>query len=126
MERMSVETRATPSQPNLGLEVYRAGINTVATFYGSFADAYAQMGTEWLDFINRRIHVDLSLPTRLANCTAPQQYMDEWRAFMKTAADDYRDEIARLMEMNTTVSREAVTALRSGSNSKHSSTWPGL
>jgi Phasin protein len=89
------------------------------TQYGSaLCDGYAAMGAEWLSFVNRRFHVDMSLAGRLANCGSPQALMQEWSTFMTTAAEDYRNEFTRLAEMNSTASQRAISAVHTNGSSK--------
>lgn len=88
------------------------------TQYGSaLSDGYAAMGTEWLNFVNRRFHVDMSLAGRLAKCDSPQALIQEWSMFMTTAAEDYRNEFTRLAEMNSTASQRAISAVHANGKS---------
>jgi hypothetical protein len=79
-------------------------VDVMTKYNGAICDGYAAMGAEWLNFINRRLHIDLSLPVRLANCHTSQDVFKEWSAFLATAAEDYRREFARLAELNTAAS----------------------
>ncbi|MEQ1576261.1 MAG: phasin family protein [Hyphomicrobium sp.] len=108
------------------LELYQPAVDGMTKYSSAMFDAYTAMGTEWLGFINRRLHVDLSLTAQLAKCTGPQDYLQEWAKFMKTAAEDYRNEFSRLAEMNTAISKQAATAFQANAGERPHFTWPGL
>ena len=86
-------------------------VDGMTQYNGALCDGYAAMGAEWLNFINRRIHADMSLPGRLTKCRSPQDLIQEWSTFLSTAAEDYRKEFTRLAEMNSTALQRAVSAV---------------
>jgi hypothetical protein len=110
------------------MEIYKPAVEGMTNCSSAVCDAYTAMSTEWLNFVNRRVHTDLSFPAKLIKCSGPQDYFQEWAAFMKTAAEDYRNEFSRLAEMNTTATRQAMSAFQTNGSrgSKQSSTWPGF
>ena len=128
----SVKPTAIPAWPfpkNGMLDACQPALEGVTNCGSALCDAYTAIGTEWLSFLNRRLHVDLTLPAQLAKCSGPQDYFREWASLMKTAAEDYRNEFARLAEMNTTASQRAASALQINGTGKtvlKSSTWPGF
>ncbi len=87
------------------LELYRPVIDGMTQYGGALCDGYAELGKEWLSFINRRLHVDMSLPARLGVCGSPAELFKEWSAFMNTTAEDYRKEFARIADISSTASR---------------------
>lgn len=97
------------------IEVYRPVVRSMTECGNVLCDGYAAIGTEWLAFVNRRLQSGLSLPVRLAECSNPQDLMQEWAGFMNSAADDYRREIACLSAIGSATSQKAVTALQATS-----------
>jgi Phasin protein len=100
------------------LEICQPIVAGMSQYSGALSDGYAAMGSEWLRFINRRFHIDMSLATRMSKCSSPQDLMQEWSTFMTTAADDYRNEFTRLTEMNSTASQAAMSAIHANGGSK--------
>lgn len=84
----------------------------LSEYSGALCDGYTAMSTEWLSFINRRLHADMSLPVRMARCGSPQDMMQAWSDFMLHAAADYQTEFQRLGAMSERISHEAAALLR--------------
>jgi Phasin protein len=93
-------------------------VQGMTQYSGALCDGYAAMGTEWLGFVNRRLHYDMSLAGRLAKCGSPQDLVQEWAAFMTMAAEDYRNEFTRLTELNSTASQRAISAVHANGTSR--------
>ena len=100
------------------IEICQPIVEGMTQYSGALCDGYAALGTEWLNFVNRRFHVDMSLAGRLATCGSPQSLMQEWSTFMTTAAEDYRNEFTRLVEMNSTASQRAISAVHANGKSE--------
>jgi Phasin protein len=107
----AVPSAALPPVNTEMLEICQPIVQGMTQYSGALCDGYAAMGTEWLNFVNRRLHADMSLPGRLVKCASPQYLFQEWAAFMTMTAEDYRNEFARLAEMNTAASQRAVVAV---------------
>ena len=57
------------------------------------------LGTEWMDFVNRRLRDDLALPRKLAVCRGPHEMWRTYSEFLLKMANDYQveySEFARL------------------------------
>ena len=93
------------------LEICQPIVQGLTQYSGALCDGYAAMATDWLIFVNRRLHTDMSLAGRLAKCGSSQDLFQEWAAFMTMAAEDYRNEFSRLTEMNSTASQRAISAV---------------
>jgi hypothetical protein len=104
------------------LEMCQPIIEGMAQYNGALCDGFAAIGTEWLNFMNRRLHGDMLLAGRLAQCGSPQDLMQEWATFMSTTAEDYRTEFARLTEMNAAASQRAISSVRT--NGQAQQVWP--
>ena len=100
------------------LEICQPIVEGINQYGGALCDGYAAMGAEWLSFVNRRLHIDMSLAGRLAKCGSPQDLFQEWAAFMTMTAEDYRNEFTRLTEMNSTTSQRAISAVHANGTSK--------
>ena len=113
---------ALPQAKSEMIELYQPIIDGIAQYNGALYDGFAAIGSEWLNFMNRRLHGEVLLAGRLAKCSSPQNLMQEWANFMSTAAEDYRAEFARLSEMNAAASQRAISAART--NGQAQQAWP--
>ena len=96
------------------IELYEPIVKGVATYSGVMCDSCAAMSSEWISFLNRRLHTDLSLGATLARCQTPQEAMEEWSNFLITAASDYRTEFERLAEISTRTSEQVAASVHNG------------
>lgn len=92
-------------------DLYGPMMAGLTRYSGAVCDGYTAMSSEWLSFLNKRLHTDLSLAARLAQCGSPQEYMQEWSNFMNMAATDYRHEFERLAQISTAASQKMVASL---------------
>lgn len=117
----AVKPAATAAVPPINaeiLEICQPIVDGLTKCSGILSDGYAAMGNEWLNFVNRRLHTDLSLPGRLAKCGSPQDLFREWATFVTAAAEDYRNEFSRLAEINSSASQRAMSSVRSNGERK--------
>jgi Phasin protein len=103
-------------------EIYQPMVEGMTEFGGALCDAYSAMGSEWIGFVNRRLHSDFLLAGKLAKCGTPQELLGEWSAFMTTAAADYRNELSRIAEMNAAASQHAISAIHANGGTMPA--WP--
>jgi Phasin protein len=109
---------ASPAMNAEMIEICQPIVKGMTQYGSALSDGYAAIGTEWLNFVNRRVHVDMSMAGRLARCNSPQALMQEWSTFMTTAAEDYRNEFTRLAELNSTASQRAISAVHANGKPK--------
>lgn len=122
MDDLRSEKPVQVHNPSLVDLIYRPIIHSMTECSGAMCDAYTAIGTEWLTFLNRRLHTDLMLPAKLSKCSSSQELMEQWSEFMNSAANEYRTEFTRLTEIGTSASQRAVSALHSGVNAR--AMWP--
>src|SRR5262245_16076000 len=87
--------------PALGTELWGATLAGAAKWNGKMYEGMAMLGSEWLDFVNRRLKEDLRLPQRVFACRTPEQLRDTYAAFWRQAADDYQKELALLSRLGS-------------------------
>jgi hypothetical protein len=118
MNHVSVERTSGEAGPMFSrsefIELYDPIVKGLTTYSGAMCDGYTAMSAEWLTFLNRRLHIDLSLAATMARCCTPQDVVQEWSNFMTTAANDYRTECERLAEISTATSQKVVASLHNG------------
>jgi hypothetical protein len=99
-----------PSSPVLGL--YAPFVISMSNAGTIMSDGWAEMGKEWLNFMNGRIHEDLLLPKQYAECRNAQEVMEVSSEFMRAAAEAYRQEWTRLAELSSAATNKAFNAFQ--------------
>lgn len=84
-------------------------ITGLTQFSVKIGDDYMALGTEWAEFMSRRLQSDLDLPVRLAGCGCPDAVMQAWSDFLTRAANDYQREFERLTDLTVRLNRDVAT-----------------
>jgi len=92
------------------MELYRPMVRGMSDYGNALCDGYTAFATEWIQFVNRRLHADLALQVKLSQCSAPDDMMQAWSAFMSAAAGDYSKEFSRLSEIGSAASQRVASA----------------
>src|SRR5262249_43897427 len=96
--------------PALGAELWGATLAGAAKWNGKMYEGMAMLGSEWLDFVNRRLKEDLRLPQRLCACRTPVEVRDIYATFWRQAVDDYQKELALLSRLGSGFLSNSLTA----------------
>src|SRR5262245_1767088 len=110
---MSDNSRANggaQAMPALGTELWGATMVGAAKWNGKMYEGLAMLGSEWLDFVNRRLKEDLRLPQRVCACRTPEQVRDTYAIFWRQAVDDYQKEFALLSRLGSGFLSNSLTA----------------
>jgi hypothetical protein len=78
---------------------------------GVFEDL-ARLGTEWVDFVNRRLKEDINLLPRLAACRCGTQVSNVYAEFWRNLGEDYSKEFAALRKLSQDLAASAFTPTR--------------
>jgi hypothetical protein len=89
------------TQPAFGFELWGSALAGAAQWNGRIYEGWANLGVEWLDFVNHRLKEDLRLPQRVCACRSPEEVRDTYTAFWKQAADDYQKELAVMAKLGS-------------------------
>jgi hypothetical protein len=100
---------ATP-MPALGAEIWGATLAGAAKWNGKMCEGMAMLGSEWLNFVNRRLKEDLGLPQRVCACRSATELRDTYAGFWRQAADDYQKELALLSRLGSGVLSASLAA----------------
>jgi hypothetical protein len=87
--------------PALGAEIWGATLAGAARWNGKMCEGMAMLGSEWLNFVNRRLKEDLGLPQRVCACRSPEEVRDAYTSFWRQAVDDYQKEFALLSRLGS-------------------------
>jgi hypothetical protein len=77
---------------------------------GKMYEGLATLGTEWLDFVNRRLKEDLKLPQLLCACRSPEETRDIYVAFWQRAMDDYQKELTVMTRLGSQLVNNSMAA----------------
>ena len=72
-----------------------------ASWNGKMYESLATLGSEWLDFVNRRLKEDLRLPQQLCACRSPEEIRDVQVAFWQRAVEDYQREFTAMAKLGS-------------------------
>ena len=70
----------------------------------------AALGTEWVDFVNRRLKEDINLLPRLAACRCAEEVSNVYSEFWRNLGQDYTNEFAALSKLSGDLATSAFTA----------------
>lgn len=87
--------------PGAGIELWGPALAGAAKWNGKMCEGFALLGSEWLDFVNRRLKEDLNLPQRVCACRSPEELRDTYAVFWRQAMDDYQKEFAVMARLGT-------------------------
>ena len=91
----------------------------IAELNGRVCENVAQLGSEYLGFVSRRLQVDLAFPQSLASCTSlldvQKVYMDYWNK----ALVQYQEELQRLAQLSEIFAPKTLSAMGKHSKPTH-------
>jgi hypothetical protein len=73
-------------------------------------DGLARLGTEWVEFVNRRMKEDINLLPRLAACRWAEEVSNVYSEFWRNLGQDYTNEFAALSKLSGDLATSAFTA----------------
>lgn len=99
--------------PAAGIELWGPALAGAAKWNGKMCEGFALLGSEWLDFVNRRLKEDLNLPQRVCACRSPEELRDTYTAFWRQAIDDYQKEFTIMAKLGGGFLSNSLTAAQS-------------
>jgi hypothetical protein len=73
-------------------------------------EGLARLGTEWVEFVNRRLMEDINLLPRLAACRCAEEVSNVYAEFWRNLGQDYTNEFAALSKLSGDLATSALTA----------------
>lgn len=73
-------------------------------------EGLARLGTEWVDFVDRRLKEDIGLLPRLAACRCAEDVSNVYAEFWRTLGEDYTKELVALSKLSGEVATSAFSA----------------
>jgi hypothetical protein len=99
-----------PFTPAAGYELWSPALAGAVRCNGKMYEGLALLGSEWLDFVNRRLKQDLGLSQRLYACRSAEDVCQEYAAFWQQAVDDYQKELAIMTKLASGFLNNSLTA----------------
>jgi hypothetical protein len=87
--------------PAAAFALWGPTLGGAAKWNGKMYEGLAMLGTEWLDFVNRRLKEDLRLPQQFCACRSPEEIRDVQVAFWQRAVEDYQKEFAAMAKLGS-------------------------
>jgi hypothetical protein len=103
---------ATP-MPALGAELWGAALAGTVKWNGKMYEGFAMLGSEWLDFVNRRLKEELNFPQRVCACRTAEELRDTYAAFWRQAMDDYQRELTVMARLGSGLVANSLNAAQS-------------
>ena len=101
------------AMPVLDPELWGPPLAGAVKWNGKMYEGLAMLGSEWLDFVNRRLKEDLRLPQRVYACRTPEEVRDTYAGFWRQAMEDYQKELATLTRLGSGLVSNSLTAAQS-------------
>jgi phasin protein len=73
-------------------------------------EGLAMLGTEWVEFVNRRLKEDINLLPRLVACRCAEEISNVYAEFWRNLGQDYTSEFAALSKLAGDLATSAFTA----------------
>jgi hypothetical protein len=102
--------------PTTGFELWGPALAGAAKWNGRMYEGFAMLGSEWLDFVNRRLKEDLNFPQRVCACRSPDEVRDTYAVFWRQAMDDYQKEFTVMAKLGSGLLSTSLTAAQSRAN----------
>jgi hypothetical protein len=96
--------------PATGYALWAPALAGAVNWNGRMYQGLAMLGSEWLDFVNRRLKEDLSFPQRLCASRSPEELGQTYLAFWQQAVEDYQKELSVMTKLASGFLNNSVTA----------------
>jgi hypothetical protein len=107
-------TSLSPSMPpGAGYAMWGPALAGAVKWNGRMYEGFAMLGSEWLDFVNRRLKEDLTLPQRLCACRSPEEAGQAYMGFWQQAVEDYQKEATVMAKLASGFLNHSLTAAQS-------------
>jgi hypothetical protein len=110
-DKMNVSLLMTPAT---GYALWAPAFAGAVSWNGRMCQGLAMLGSEWLDFVNRRLKEDLSFPQRLCASQTPEEMRQAYVAFWQKAVEDYQKEMTVMTRLASGFLNNSVAAARNG------------
>jgi hypothetical protein len=100
--------------PATGYALWAPAFAGAVKWNGRMYQGFATLGSEWLDFVNRRLKEDLSFPQRLCASQNPEEVRQVYITFWQKAVDDYQKELTVMTRLATGFLSNSVSAAKNG------------
>lgn len=76
------------------------GLGALNMMGSGWAEAMADMGSEWLHFVSERVQKDVEFQHKLLHARTPQDVHAIQSAFFQSAVDDYSNGTGKMLELS--------------------------
>ena len=93
---------------------------SLLTWNANYCRQMAKAYSQWFDFIGHRLEADAAFAKELQQGNDPQKISKAYSVFLRTAAEDYKQEASELTRMTNQIADKATDALQDISIKKQS------
>jgi hypothetical protein len=119
MPDKSTNGRADPAFPPFmpfGLEALmelnRPALAAMAQVNDKVYDGIAALNRNWINFVNRRLKEDLSIPQQLASCKSVQEMYGVYSEFLQTAYADYQSGFEQMTKLGKSLADDTIQIMQ--------------
>ncbi len=103
-------SKAAPIDPRQAAEPIAQAAATASASQSAMIEQAMMLPQEVTRFCAHRMSRDLETMQAIGRCRTPAELVNVWTEAAQTAAEDYRDEMTRMMEIVTNGAAKAVSA----------------
>ena len=96
---------AATQWPWLPMPVRNPFLAPVQAKKGSTHAPITALGTEWMDFVNKRLQEDIELPQKLVACKGLDEMWRAYSEFLLKMAEDYQSELSELAKLGQVLAK---------------------
>jgi hypothetical protein len=98
--------------PVAGYALWGPALAGAVKWNGKMYEGFAMLGSEWLDFVNRRLKEDMDWPQRLYASRSPEEVRQAYVGFWQQAVDDYQKEFGVMTRLVGSLVSNSLAAAR--------------
>jgi len=101
------------------MKVNAHNMEALAKSYGSFFERVGKINGETLNFCVERWKEEFEMPTKIAQCHAPEEIAEAYTNFYSKMFSDYNEQARRVMDLVGEVSKEGFPSSQIGQSKEN-------
>jgi len=98
--------------PGFTFNVWAPALSFSGEWNAKLGESFANLGSEWQEFVSRRMQDDLSLLQQMGSSQSPEQAWTTYVKFWQKAAEDYAREFATMSRLTGDIVNSSITGLQ--------------
>jgi hypothetical protein len=94
------------------MEFNKPALAAMAQVNDKVYDGIAALNRNWINFVNRRLKEDLSMPQQLAACKSVQEMYGVYSDFLQTAYTDYQSGFEQMTKLGKSLADDTIQIMQ--------------